>query len=120
MPTVKQTSLVTWVAHGIKRGRFEWDRRKVRWAIAAVLTVTLIASAYLLVTSHTAAQGRRIEQLRADLLRLEAENEGLEEEIARAAATSRLNERAARLGFVPVGAEQVEFLAVPVGSGAQP
>jgi hypothetical protein len=120
MPAVKQTSFVTWVAHGIRRGRFEWDRRKARWAIAAVLAVALIASTYLLVASHTAVQGRRIEQLRADLLRLEAENEQLEEQIARESAVSRLMERAARLGYVPVGAGQVEYLSILAGSSAQP
>ena len=115
-----KTSFMTWVTHGIKRGRFEWDRQKARYTLAAIIGATLIAALYLLMVSQTAAQGRHIEQLRSELLQLEAQNESLEEEIARQSAVSVVTTRAAALGYVPVVAGQVEFLVVSSEDGAAP
>jgi cell division protein FtsL len=76
---------------------------------AMVATLTLVAALYLGLVSRTAAQGRHIEQLQADVFRLQRENQQLAVEIADVSAVSRLMARARALGFVP--AEQVQFLA---------
>lgn len=111
---------VTWVVQAIKRGRFEKDRQRTVYSLAVIAIVTLIISAYLLVASHTAVQARYIERQRAELLRLEAENELLLEQIGRESAVSNLANRATQLGFVPLSAGQVEILMAPQGATGQP
>ena len=101
-------NFVQWATHGIKRGRFEMDRRAAFYLFAPVIALTVVAALYLTLVSRTAARGRHIEQLRVELFRLQRENQQLEVELAGAASVSRLWERATGLGFVL--AEQVEFL----------
>ena len=102
-----------WVTHGIKRGRFEVDRRTVLYLIASVIVLTLVATLYLLLVSRTAARGRHIQQLQAELFRLQRENEQLEVDIAREGSVARLRERAEALSLAP--AEQLEFLYLTEG-----
>ncbi len=102
------SNFMEWARHGIKRGRFEMDRRILVRVGAAVVTVTLLAALYLMLVSQTAARGRHIQQLQAELFRLQRESEQLEVDIARAGSVSNLRERALELGFGP--AEQVVFL----------
>jgi cell division protein FtsL len=104
------SNFMQWVTHGIKRGRFELNRRTGLYLIIVVALLVVIATLYLVLVSQTAARGRRIEQLQEQLVWLKKENEQLEIEIAKASAVSRLRSRALELGFVP--AEQVEFLTV--------
>jgi cell division protein FtsL len=104
------SNFVQWVTHGIKRGRFEVNRRTLLYLFAVVAVLVLIATLYLMLVSQTAARGRRIEQLREELVSLRKENEQLEVEIAKESAISRLRSRAIELGFMP--AEQVEFLVL--------
>jgi hypothetical protein len=102
------SDFMQWVTHGIKRGRFEMDRRIILYLAILVVALTLIAASYLMLVSRIAARGRYIEQLQNRLFELERENEQLEVDLAREGAVSRLLERATQLGFQP--AEQVEFL----------
>jgi cell division protein FtsL len=97
-----------WVTHGIKRGRFEMDRRTAIYLFTLVVGLTLIAALYLTLVSRTAARGRRIQQLQAELFQLQRENEQLEVEVASEGSIARLWERAVGLDLGP--AEQVEFL----------
>ncbi|MCP4539062.1 MAG: hypothetical protein GY832_18155 [Chloroflexi bacterium] len=102
------SGFMQWVTHGIKRGRFEMDRRTASSLLAFAVAMTLVAAAYLMLVSQTAARGRHIQQLQVELFRLQRENEQLEVEIARESAISHLWERATEMGFTP--AEHVEFL----------
>ena len=108
------SDFMDWVTHGIKRGKFEMGPRTALYLCALVATLTLVAALYLVLVSHTAARGRHIEQLQAELFRLQRENEQLELEIAMESSVARLWERAIELGFAP--AEQVDFL-FPPGEG---
>ncbi|MFL7793043.1 MAG: hypothetical protein AB8I69_12940 [Anaerolineae bacterium] len=107
------SNFMQWVTHGIKRGRFEMSRRTLVYFVVVVALLVLVATAYLMLVSRTAAQGRHIEQLRADLAWLKKDNEQLEVEIAKVDSVERLWGRAIELGFIP--ADQVEYLSVPVG-----
>ncbi len=101
-----------WVTHGVKRGGIEVNRRTVIGVSALITTLILVATLYLMLVGQTAARGRHIEQLQAELARLERENAQLEVQIAEEGSVSRLIQRAYELGFVP--AEQVEFLRLAV------
>jgi len=102
------SDFVGWVTHGIKRGRFTWNRRQIGYALALAAAAVLVGALYLTVVSHNAAQGRHIQSLRADLSALERENAQLEVLVASTGAFANLSQRAAALGLVP--AEHVEFL----------
>ena len=106
------SSFMQWVTHGIKRGRFEVNRRTALYLFAVVFVLTLVAVLYLMLVSQTAARGRRIEQLRRDLAWLEKENEHMEVQIADEGSISSLMRRAVENGFVRV--EQVEYV-YPIG-----
>jgi len=104
------SDFMQWVTHGIKRGQFELSRRTARYLFALVVALTLTATLYLVLVSRTAARGRHIQDLQAELFRLQRENQQLEVEIAAQASFHRIKERALELGFEP--AEQVEFLSL--------
>lgn len=97
-----------WVTHGVKSDRFEMEPRVAIGLIVFVVAVTVVVALYLMLVGRTAAQGRHIERLQADLSRLQRENEALQMKIAQESTVPRLMERAIALGLVPV--EQVEFL----------
>ncbi len=101
-------NFMEWATHGIKRGRFEMDHCMVMRVGAVVVTVTLLAALYLALVSQTAARGRHIQQLQAELSRLQRDSEQLEVDIARAGSISSLRERALALGLG--AAEEVVFL----------
>ena len=107
------SDFMQWVTHGIKRGRFERSSRMALYLFVPVVVLTLVAALYLMLISRTAARGRHIEQLQADLFRLQRENEQLEVEIAGEGSVSRLWERAIDLGFAL--AEWMEFLLPTAG-----
>jgi hypothetical protein len=98
------------MAHGIKRGKFELGRHQVQVIVASIVALTLVAFLYLTLVSSTAAQGRHVQELRAELLRLRMENEQLEIAVAKAGSVFRLAERAREMGFAPP--EHVEYLQV--------
>ena len=102
------SDFLAWVTHGVKRGRFELDSRATVALFAVVGALTLVTSLYLALVSRTAAQGRYIEQLQAEVFRLQRENEQTMVGIAEQCAIPRVMGRAEALGFVP--AEHVEFL----------
>lgn len=107
------SDFMQWVTHGIKRGRFEMDRRTALCLITSVIVLTLVATLYLLLVSRTAARGRHIQQLQVELFRLQRENGQLGVDIAREGSVARLSERVEALRLAP--AEQLEFLHLTEG-----
>jgi hypothetical protein len=105
------SGFVSWATHGIKRGRFKWNRRRISGALGVAVALVAMATLYLVLVSQTAAQGRHIQQLQAELSRIGRENEQLEVKIAWASSIEGLKMRATALGFVLP--EQVEFLRIP-------
>ena len=107
------SEFMQWITHGVKRGKDKVSSRLVISLSVFFVVLILIGAIYLMLVSRIAARGRHIEQLQADLFRLQRETEHLEVEIAEASAVVDLWERAAGLGFMP--AAEVEFLQ-PRGS----
>ena len=109
------SEFVQWITHGVKRSKGKVNSRLVISLSVFFVVLIVIGGIYLMLVSRIAARGRHIEQLQADLFRLQRETEYLEVEIAEASAVSDLWERAADLGFIT--AEDVEFLQ-PTGNSA--
>jgi hypothetical protein len=104
------TGFVNWVTHGTKLDG-DWSARRISLRLVAVVAGFLVVGVlYLLLVSHTAARGRRIQDLQGEIIRLEREIEHIEVQIAREGSIERLRARADALGFEP--AVDVEFLPV--------
>lgn len=102
--------------HGAKQPNWPVGPASVRLGLVMAL-VGLLAGLYLAQASEIATTGRRIETLREQRDKLQRENAELLDQIALESSIPRLQERAAKLGFVP--ATQVEYLqvtAVPADS----
>jgi hypothetical protein len=102
--------------HGAKQPSWPVGPVSVRLGLILAL-VGLLAGLYLAQASEIASAGRRTETLREQRDKLQRENAELLDQIALEGSIPRLQERAAKLGFVP--AAQVEYLqvtAVPADS----
>ena len=104
------SDFIQWVSHGVKRGRFEMGQRAVLAITVLGVVLALVAGLYLGLVSKTAVQGRRIQELQAELSRIRRENEHTAVEIAVESTIYRLFERASQMGLAP--AELVEFIGV--------
>jgi cell division protein FtsL len=93
------SDFMQWVTHGIKRGRLEIGPRTALYLSILAVVLTLLAALYLMLVSRTAARGRHIEELRAELFWLQRENEQLEIQVAVESAIDHLWQRAKELGF---------------------
>ncbi len=103
------SDFVEWVTHGVKRGKFEMSSAAAVGLSLVVVVLTLVTALYLILISRTAARGRYIEGLQAEVFRLQRENEQLLVEIAQESAVSRMRERAEALGLVV--AEEIEYVS---------
>jgi hypothetical protein len=104
---------LSWLADGLRRGRFDRRPQMSRSLILLVVGLVAMAAVYLTLVSTTASTGRHLEELQAELLRLQRENEQLLVDISEAGSVTRLMERARQLGFVP--AEELLPLPLPQG-----
>ncbi|GIK55696.1 MAG: hypothetical protein HND44_13380 [Chloroflexi bacterium] len=82
------------------------------WAVILVLAA-LVGAIYVSQASRTASVGRRIQMMQAEMETLKRENAAMERQIAEAQRLTRLQAEAARLGFVPAGPDDIEYIIVP-------
>lgn len=95
--------------HGVKQPDRPAGPVAARLGLILAL-IALLAGLYLAQASEIATTGRRIQSLRHQRDELQRQNADLLDQIAKEGSISRLQDRAARLGFVP--ATQVEYLRV--------
>ncbi len=81
------------------------------WGIALVL-VALLGTIYLRQTSQIATIGRQVQLLQIDLDNIQRENGAIERKIAEGQSLDQLQDAAARMGFVPANADDIEYLVV--------
>ncbi len=81
------------------------------WGIALVL-VALLGTIYLRQTSQIATIGRQVQLLQIDLDNVQRENGAIERKVAEGQSLDWLQAEAARMGFVPAGADDIEYLVV--------
>ena len=81
------------------------------WGIALVL-IALLGTIYLRQTSQIATLGREVQLLQINLDDARRENGEMERQIAEAQSLVRLQAEAARMGFVPAGADDIDYIIV--------
>jgi len=99
------------MAQGIEQGQPVSGRRTFLRLLLFILVLSLVAGSYLALVSHTAGQGRHIQQLEKDLFDVRTENQHIEVQLAEEESVHRLLKRAGEQGFV--AADQVEYLIAP-------
>lgn len=82
------------------------------WAVILIMAA-LLGAIYLNQASEIATIGRRIQQEQTTLEEAKRVNADLERLIAEAQSLERLNEEAQRLGFVPAGPDDIDYIVIP-------
>ena len=99
----------------------------IGWFVIMVLAA-LVGSIYVIQASRIAADGRRVQNLQAELEELKRQNAVIERGIAETQSLDRLEQEAIQLGFVRADPENIEYLLVdgypaeaePAESSAEP
>ncbi len=102
------SDFLEWVTHGVKRRQLGMDSHAAVALSIVAGVLAMVTALYLILVGRIAARGRSIEGLKAEIFRLERENQHITVEIAAESAVFRLEERAEALGFVP--AEEIEYV----------
>lgn len=96
----------------IKRlGQLTEAQAALGWGIALVL-IALLGTIYLRQTSQIAMLGREVQLLQINLDEARRKNGETERQIAEAQSLVRLQAEAARMGFVPAGADDIDYIIV--------
>ena len=96
----------------VKRlGQLTEAQAALGWGIALVL-IALLGTIYLRQTSQIATLGREVQLLQINLDNVRRENGEIERKIAEGQSLERLQAEAARMGFVPAGADDIDYIIV--------
>ena len=96
----------------VKRlGQLTEAQAALGWGIALVL-IALLGTIYLRQTSQIATLGREVQLLQINLDNVRRENGEIERKIAEGQSLELLQAEAARMGFVPAGADDIDYIIV--------
>ncbi len=96
----------------VKRlGQLTEAQAALGWGIALVL-IALLGTIYLRQTSQIATLGREVQLLQINLNDVRRENGEIERKIAEGQSLVWLQAEAARMGFVPAGADDIDYIIV--------
>lgn len=84
----------------------------IGWGIILFLAA-LLGAIYVRQASRIATIGRRVQVKQIELVELKRQNADIEQSIAEAQSLDRLQQEAARLGFVPADPDDIEYIVVP-------
>lgn len=92
-------------------GQLTQAQAALGWGIALVL-IALLGTIYLRQTSQIATLGREVQLLQINLNDARRENGEIARQIAEAQSLVRLQAEAARMGFVPARADDIDYIIV--------
>lgn len=107
----------TWLQHALRRTGWQPQRQAVALGMLGVFIVLMMAGLYLSQVAMEASRGREMRELVTQRDEIERSNEELRVEIAELKSLSKLQERAAALGFVTASTSDQLYLVV---EGYQP
>ncbi|MBN2550580.1 MAG: hypothetical protein JXB15_15555 [Anaerolineales bacterium] len=88
--------------------------------LLGVVLAALVAAVYLTVSARTAAAGREIQYMDYKIGGLNTDIEDLQAQLALILSSEEMEKRARSLGFEPVSADDIVYLAIPGYVEAQP
>jgi len=104
------TRITEWAGQAVKRGGWNLGPRAALGGLALISGLALLAAFYLVLSSHTALLGRRIQDMESKKESFIYENADLRDQINRSASVTKLTEKALSEGYVVTGT----VLFVPV------
>lgn len=111
------------IHHFVHASRMTPWRLQRQWIVIfllAVITLAMVAALYLDVTAQAAITGRRIQDMTYQMSIIQQANGDLETRLADLTSASVMKQRAFDLGYRPVIADGIEYLAVPGYVQSQP
>jgi len=99
--------------HAYKQAPWRVQRQYVGAFLLAVVGLSMIAALYLQVTARTAAAGREIQEMRAEIMTTQRTNADLETQLAKLTSSTEMQRRALELGYHPVKPGELAYIAVP-------
>jgi cell division protein FtsL len=103
----------TQLIHAYKQAPWRVQRQYVGAFLLAVVGMSMIAALYLQVTARTAAAGREIQEMRAEIMTAQRANADLETKLAKLTSSAEMQRRALELGYRPVNPGELSYVAVP-------
>lgn len=96
-----------------------WRRQlqMIGFVSGGVVALALVAAIYLNVTARSATTGRLVQQFQSDRADLEQQIEDLQTQLAFILSVEQMQKRAGDLGYEPVSAAAITYLAVPEYQG---
>ncbi len=99
--------------HAYKVAPWRIQRQWIGSALLAVVALAMVATLYLIVTSHAAIAGREIQDLTYSITISQQVSGDLQTQLASLTSASAMERRALELGFRSVKPDEVEYLVVP-------
>lgn len=90
-------------------------RKQIQWIgifLLALILVAMVAGVYLSVSARSVTVGREIQKMYSDMEKARRDIEDLETQLAVLLASSTMKERAEKLGFRTVSADEVFYVMV--------
>lgn len=103
----------TQLIHAYKQAPWRVQRQYVGAFLLVVVGLAMIAALYLQVTARTAAAGREIQDMRAEIMTAQRLNADLETQLAKLTSSAEMQRRALALGYHPIKPGELSYVAVP-------
>jgi hypothetical protein len=103
----------TQIIHAYKQAPWRIQRQWIGAFLLVVIGGAMVAALYLDVTARAAVAGRKIQELRYEVMTIQRENADLETELADLTSTAVMKQRAIELGYRPVQPGELDYVAVP-------
>jgi len=91
-------------------------RKQLQWIglfMLALIMVAMVAGIYLSVSAQASTAGREIQIMYADMDEMRRNIENMESEIAYLVSNSEMEQRAEKLNFTPLAADEIFYILVP-------
>ncbi len=106
--------------HAYRVAPWRAQRQWIGSALLAVVTLAMAAALYLNITSRAAVAGREIQELTQAIAASQQLSGDLQTQLAVLTSAAVMEQRARELGFRPLEADELEYLAVPGYVAPQP
>ena len=98
-------------------------RKQMQYLVPFLLVLVfaaLVAGLYLRINAEAATVGSEIQEMQANIAKLQRENAGLQAYLGQLLSADQMQSRASDLGFEPIQMDQATYLLVPGYTGRQP
>ncbi len=99
--------------HAYAQAPWRAQRQWLGAVMAIGLGLAMVAALYLDITSQAAIAGRQIQDLTNQMIAVQQTSADLQSKLAQVTSTTEMQRRAIALGYEPVDADTLQYVAVP-------